>query len=120
MLTLEEVFPPFALEISCGPVQLRVLRDDDLPELVELVRGGIQVPGLPKPFLRAWHEEPFAPGRPDGFPTTSLRWWWTQRATVAPEEWRLALAVRRDGALVGMQDVHAQHFGQTRQVMTGS
>lgn len=120
MLTLEEVFPPFALEISCGPVQLRVLRDDDLPELVELVRGGIQVPGLPMPFLRAWHEEPFAPGRPDGFPTTSLRWWWTQRATVAPEEWRLALAVRRDGALVGMQDVHAQHFRQTRQVMTGS
>jgi len=120
MITLEEVFPPFALTISCGTVALRVLRDDDLPELAELVRGGIDAPGLPMPFLQAWHEEPFAPGTPDGFPTTSLRWWWGQRATCAPEEWRLALAVRRDGVLVGMQDLHARNFGQTRTVLTGS
>lgn len=120
MLTLEEVFPPFALRISCGFVDLRVLRDDDLPELVELVRGGIQVPGLPMPFLQAWHEEPFAPGSANGFPTTSLGWWWTQRATFAPQEWRLALVVRRDGVLVGTQDLHAKDFAQTRQVATGS
>lgn len=61
MLTLEEIFPPFALRIVSGPVVLSVLRDDDLPELVELVRGGIQDPDLPMPFLRDWHEEPFAP-----------------------------------------------------------
>lgn len=120
MLTLEEIFPPFALEISCGPLQLRVLRDDDLPELVELVRGGIHVPGLPMPFLRDWHEEPFAPGSPAGFPTTSLAWWWTQRATFAPDEWRLALVVRRRGDLLGMQDLHAKDFAHTRAVMTGS
>ena len=120
MLTLEEVFPPFALRISGGPLELRVLRDDDLPELVELVRGGVQVPDLPMPFLQAWHQEPFAPGSPDGFPTTSLRWWWTQRATFAPAEWRLALVVRRDRALVGMQDLHAKDFAQTGHVMTGS
>jgi RimJ/RimL family protein N-acetyltransferase len=120
MLTLEEIFPPFALRIACGPVVLSVLRDDDLPELVELVRAGIQDPDLPMPFLRDWHEEPFAPGSPDGFPTTSLAWWWTQRATFAPDEWRLALTVRRDGVLVGMQDLHAKDFAQTRHVMTGS
>ncbi|HEX3005087.1 MAG TPA: GNAT family protein [Angustibacter sp.] len=120
MLTLEEVFPPFALAISCGPVELRVLRDDDLPELVELVRGGIQAPDVPMPFLRNWHEEPFRPGSPGGFPSSSLAWWWTQRATFAPDEWRLALAVRRDGELVGMQDVHAEGFPQTRTVSTGS
>lgn len=120
MLTLEEIFPPFALRITGGPLELRVLRDDDLPELVELVRGGVEVPDLPMPFLRAWHDEPFAPGSPDGFPTTSLRWWWTQRATFAPDEWRLALVVRRDGELVGMQDLHAQDFAQTRSVLTGS
>ena len=72
------------------------------------------------PFLLAWHQDPFAPGTPDGFPTTSLAWWWTQRATFSPEEWRLALVVRRDGVIVGMQDLHAQNFAQTRQVMTGS
>jgi RimJ/RimL family protein N-acetyltransferase len=120
MLILEEVFPPFALRITCGPLELRVLRDDDLPELVELVRGGIEAPGLPMPFLQAWHEEAFAPGSPDGFPTSSLRWWWTQRATFAVDEWRLALVVRRDEEVVGMQDLHAKDFAQTRHVMTGS
>lgn len=52
MLTLEDIFPPFGLLISSGPVVLRVLRDSDLPELVDLVRGGIQAPGQPMPFLQ--------------------------------------------------------------------
>lgn len=120
MLTLEEIFPPFALRIACGPVVLKVLRDSDFPELVELVRGGIQDPALPMPFLRDWHEELFAPGSPEGFPASSLAWWWRQRATFAPDEWRLALVVRRDGVLVGMQDLHAKDFPQTLHVMTGS
>lgn len=120
MLTLEEIFPPFALSIAAGSVELRVLRDHDLPELVELVRGGIDAPGLPMPFLRAWHQEAFAPGAPEGFPTSSLAWWWTQRAAVAPDSWRLALVVRRDGVLVGMQDLHADDFALTRTVLTGS
>jgi hypothetical protein len=51
MLTLEEVLQPFALRISCASLELRVLRDEDLPELVELVRGGIQTPGTPMPLL---------------------------------------------------------------------
>lgn len=120
MLTLEEIFPPFGLALTCGSLQLTVLRDDDLPELVELIRGGVQDPDLPMPFLRAWHQDPYAPGSPDGLPATSLRWWWTQRASFAPDDWRLALVVRRDGVLVGMQDLHAVSFAHNRQVMTGS
>ncbi len=120
VLTLEEIFPPFALRISCGPVEMKVLRDDDLPELVDLVMGGIEVPGLPMPFLQTWHLQPFVPGTPDGFPTTSLRWWWTRRATFAPDNWSLALVVRRDGVMVGMQDLAARDFNQTRYVTTGS
>ncbi len=120
MLTLEEIFPPFALLISSGPVELRALRDDDLPELVELVRRGIHTPDQPMPFVRDWHEKPFAPGSPGGFPATSLAWWWTQRATFQPEEWRLALTVRRDGELVGAQDLHARDFAETRHIETGS
>lgn len=52
MVTLEQIFPPFGLRISCGPVQLAVLRDEDLPELVELVKHGVQAPDLPMPFLQ--------------------------------------------------------------------
>lgn len=120
MLTLEEIFPPFGLLITMGDVELRVLRDDDLPELVHLVRGGIQAPGLPMPFLQEWHHQPFDPGSPHGFPATSLSWWWTQRAQFAADDWRLTLTVRRDGELVGMQDLHARDFAQTRHVQSGS
>lgn len=120
MLSPEEIFPPFGLLITSGPVELRVLRDDDLPELVDLVAGGIQPPEQPMPFLSDWHQQPFAPGAPNGFPTTSLAWWWTQRARFAPDHWRLALTVRRDGELVGMQDLNARNFALTRHVETGS
>ena len=120
MLALGDVFPPFRLLIAGGPLELRVLRDDDLPELVEVVRGGIQDPTGPMPFLQAWHQQPFRPDAPDGFPTTSLAWWWTQRAQFAPDDWRLAMTVRRDGTLVGMQDMHARDFAQTRHIETGS
>lgn len=120
MLTLEEIFPPYGLRITCRNVELRVLRDEDFPELVELVQNGISVSGLPMPFPRAWHEEPYAPGTPDGFPATSLSWWWTQRSTFAPDRWNLALTVRCDGELVGVQDVMAQDFPLTHWVTTGS
>ena len=120
MLAIEDIFPPFGLRIACGPLELRVLRDEDFPALVELVREGIQVPDSPMPFLQAWHEEPFAPGSPDGFPASSLAWWWTQRAAFAPQDWRLALTVRRDGELVGVQDLHARNFAQTRHIDSGS
>ena len=120
MSTLEEMFPPFGLRISCRTLRLAVLRDEDLPELVELVRGGIQVPDLLMPFLRDWHQQPYQPGDPYAFPATSLSWWWSQRSTFAPEEWRFALTVRHKGELVGMQDVHGRHFPQARHVLTGS
>lgn len=120
MLTLEEIYPPYGLTISSGALTMRVLRDDDIPELVDLIASGVQAPGLPMPFIRDWHAGPLAPGTPDGFPTTSLAWWWTQRATFAPEKWKMALAVRLDGDLVGMQDMNATDFPHTRSVETGS
>lgn len=100
VLSLEEIFPPFALRIACGPVELRVLRDDDLPELVATVQGGIEVPGLPMPFLRDWHAVDYSRG--------------------APHDWRLALVVHRGGELVGTQDVGATDFAQTGAGTTGS
>ncbi|GAA1901226.1 GNAT family N-acetyltransferase [Lapillicoccus jejuensis] len=120
MLTIEEIFPPFALRIIGGPVEMRVLRDGDIPELVELVRSGVQTPGLPMPFLRDWHTQPFDPGAPGGFPTESLAWWWRQRSTISPQEWHLALVVRSQGRVVGMQDLRARGFDQTRHVESGS
>lgn len=119
MTTLEDLFPPYRLRITCGPVELRVLRDDDIGELVDLIGGGIFDPDLPLPFLRAWHE-PVDVGGPNGFPSDSLRWWWRSRAMSTPDDWHLGLAVRRDGILVGMQDMSAKDFPLLRRVGTGS
>lgn len=66
MLTIEAIFPPFGLRITSGTVEMRVLRDEDIPELVEFIQGGIQAADLPMPFLNDWHAQPFAPGRPMG------------------------------------------------------
>lgn len=120
MLTLEEIYPPYALSITCGEVELRVLRDEDFPELVELIRGGVQTPGLPMPFNSAWHEVPYSPGVPDAFPATSLTWWWSQRSAMSPERWNLALAVRHRGQIVGIQDVSAKAFPLRSTIETGS
>lgn len=120
MPSLSEIFPPFGLSVAAGSMELRVLRDDDLPELVDLVAAGVADPALPMPFRAAWHEEPLDLGGPRGFPTESLRWWWSQRAACAPDEWWLALVVRVEGRIVGLQDVHAVDFPLTRTVETGS
>lgn len=120
VLTLEEIFPPFGLTIRCGPVELRVLRDEDLPGVVDVIAAGVVDPQLPMPFLEAWHEVPYQPGNPNAFPATSLAWWWSQRAAFAPDKWNFALVVRRDGAIVGVQDMAADQFPLSRSISTGS
>ncbi|MEZ5094858.1 MAG: GNAT family N-acetyltransferase [Nocardioides sp.] len=71
------------------------------------------------PFLRDWHEEPFALGSPHGFPATS-------GMVVDPtgELRARGLAAGPRGPSRGragrVQDLHAQDFAQTRHVETGS
>lgn len=120
MLTLEELFPPYQLRIRCGDIEMRVLRDDDIPEIVELIRSGITNPELPMPFLADWHALPFELGTADAQPAHSLSWWWQQRATMAADNWKLALIVRRAGEAVGMQDLIAEYFLQRRTIESGS
>lgn len=47
--SLEELWPPFALSISCGPLTLRAVRDDDLPDSVDAAAAGIHGDDL-RPF----------------------------------------------------------------------
>lgn len=120
MLMLEDLFPPYQLQIRCGDVEMRVLRDDDIPEIVELIRSGITDANLPMPFLADWHALPFQLGVADQQPAHSLSWWWQQRATVAADNWKLPPIVRRGGVAVGMQDVMAEDFPQRRSIESGS
>lgn len=121
MLAPEDYFPPYGLRITCGDLDLRFLRDEDLPGLIELVRGGVQAPDSPMPFLFPWHRERWDPGAYDAFPATSLRFWWSMRASMSPTRWEIALTVRHRGELVGVQSLFtAQDFRKTREVESGS
>ncbi|MGM0386715.1 MAG: GNAT family N-acetyltransferase, partial [Actinomycetota bacterium] len=94
--------------------------DEDIPGVVDVVAAGVVDPQLPMPFVEAWHEAPYEPGNANAFPATSLAWWWSQRALFARDKWRLALVVRRQGVVVGVQDMSADQFPLSRSIHTGS
>lgn len=114
MITLEDVWPPYAFTISCGDMSLRVVRDDDLPELIELVLDGIHEPDA-MPFSVPWTRVPA-----ERAPAEYARYHWASRPLVQPNDFALHCAVRVGGELVGVQDLGGQDFCLTRAAKTGS
>ena len=113
-MDLVDVWPLFRLCLRTPRLELRVLRDDDLPGLVEAARAGIHNPAR-MPFSEPWTD------LPDDELTAGLaRHQWRQRAALTPESWSLNLVVRRDGVPIGMQDLVARRFTTLRTVETGS
>ncbi|MDO5287033.1 MAG: GNAT family N-acetyltransferase [Actinomycetia bacterium] len=111
-MTLEQIFPPFAVRISCGPVTLRALREQDAVRVAELAQAGIHAPDQ-RPFSFAWNLV-------DNQPWESLRFYYRAWAACSPQDWNLLLAVERDGQMVGCQDLLATDFATTRVIETGS
>lgn len=113
----ETLYPPFGLALRLGPVELRPARQEDLPELLELIAAGVVSPDVPQYPLSA----PFALGEDSQERRLqSLRFWWTTWAESSPADWCFNMAVRRDGELVGVQDLFASNFACSRSAQTGS
>lgn len=74
-MNLATVFPPFGLRIEAGPLVLRPITDDVLPDLVDLALGGIHDPEM-MPFNVPWTDAP--PGR---LPLNFTLYHWGQRAS---------------------------------------
>jgi RimJ/RimL family protein N-acetyltransferase len=107
-------WPLFDLRVRTPRLELRLLRDDDLAGLVELIDGGIHDPGT-MPFSVPWTDaEPRRRAR------DAAQWMWRHRAHWSPFNWTLTCGVLVDGRLVGVQDLRAEHFGAVRSVETGS
>lgn len=84
-VSLEDLWPPFGLTIRCGPLTLRAVRDDDLPELVEAAVSGIHDDTLrPLPHARG-----NLPAQELGRDLASR--YWTHRATFGADAWCLPL-----------------------------
>ena len=115
LMTLDEIFPAFGLDISCGPLRLHGLRCEDIPDITEVAAAGIHGPDF-LPFLVPWSEYPR-----DELALNSARFYWSSFASFTPETWHLNLVVRWNEEVVGMQDVFARtDFRKTRALETGS
>lgn len=112
---LEQMFAPFGLRITCGPLALRSVREADVPDIADAInRHGIYDDGRPFPFLDRWAENLGAHGLP------TAQFYWRLWAGWSVSNWHLVLRVEHEGRLVGVQDVMARDFPDTRSLGTGS
>ncbi|MFP5283516.1 MAG: GNAT family N-acetyltransferase [Actinomycetes bacterium] len=114
MLSLEEIWPPYALRVTEGDLTLTVVRDEDIPGLVQLALDGIH-PAEQMPFSAPWTDD-----NPADLPANNLRYYSRVRADFTPERFDLVCAVRVGGELAGVQGFHTQDFAVTRTGETGS
>jgi RimJ/RimL family protein N-acetyltransferase len=114
MKSLEELWPLFGLRVRCGPLELRPLRDDDLPVVHAAVAAGIHEPDR-MPFAFPWTDLVGVQQE-----VNTVQHTWRVRAELEPDRWRLELGVWRDSEFVGVQGVSTQHFPVTRTGETGS
>jgi RimJ/RimL family protein N-acetyltransferase len=111
---LAELWPPFALQVTCGPLLLRALRDSDFPEVLAVAQAGIHAADQ-MPFYVPWTDAQGA-----DLERSFLQYHWRARAELKPESWALDLGVWHEGTFVGVQGVATTDFLVTRTGETGS
>jgi RimJ/RimL family protein N-acetyltransferase len=109
-----EHWPLFALRIDTPRLQLRYPDDTVLFALAGILAKGIHDPST-MPF-----SEPWTRAVSPELERNALQFWWSRRASLAPDGWALPFAVFEDGEPLGVQDVVATQFAITRTVTTGS
>ena len=113
-MELADVFPPFGLRLEAGPLVLRPITDEVLPDLIELSLAGIHDPAE-MPFSFPWTDAPVAEQ-----PSNYVRFHWGARSAWSPQLWDLELAVEYEGQLVGCQGFMTHDYLVTRTGETGS
>ena len=114
MLTLDDVWPLFSLRLRTPRLELRLMRDDDLPAVVEAVLAGIH-PADRMPF-----DSPWTDAEPEQLARDFAKYHWHLRTTVQPGTWTLDFVVLHEGRVIGMQDVRAENLARTKTVSSGS
>ena len=109
-----EIWPPHGVSLIENDLRMTVITDDDIPGLVDLALRGIHEPEQ-MPFAIPWTAV-----EPEVLPANMVRYYSSVRANFMPEKFELHFAVRRAGALVGTQGIHASDFAITRTGETGS
>ena len=111
MRELTSAWPLFGLTVRCGDVSLRAVRDDDLPELVSIFPGDVEMDPA----------HPALDGTPGGDRARRLvQSVWRHRATWSVDDWALDLRVERDGRAAGVVTLEGTSFPMLRTVDTAS
>lgn len=113
-MDLHEIWPPFALTIRSGDIELSPVRESDYPELADIARGGVRRDGV-QAFLVDWDT-----GDDVSIARSIAQYQWSTRANFTPDDWTVEFTVRASGRVVGVQGVSAKDYLKTRTVTTGS
>lgn len=113
-MDIEDVWPLFGLTLCTPRLELRPIRDDDLPGLVEVAVAGIHDPAR-TPFGVPWTD-----AAPDELARSFARYHWGLRAAVAPDAWAVSFTVLQGGRPVGVQELSATQLATRRTVESGS
>lgn len=114
MLSPSDVWPLFDLTITSPRLQMRIVRDQDLPGIVSAALDGIHDPAV-MPFSVPWTD-----ADPGEMARGMARHQWELRAGIRPDHWTLNFTVMLDGVPIGTQSVGAYAFSSTRTVNSGS
>lgn len=114
MTSLADLFPSLGLTLTAGPLVMRGISDEMLPELCDLARRGIHDPGE-MPFYVPWTDVPEA-----DLARNTAAYHWRSRAEFSTSQWSLHLAVFHEGRLVGTQAFETSDYLVTRTGETGS
>ncbi|MBT1596632.1 GNAT family N-acetyltransferase [Curtobacterium flaccumfaciens] len=113
-MDLDQVWPLFGLRLMTPRLELRPLRDEDLPGLVDSAVSGVHDPAR-MPFGVPWT---------DAEPTTLARslaqYHWKLRSGVGRDSWGVSFTVLHEGTPVGVQELHARRFATRKTVESGS
>lgn len=112
--TLEEIWPPYGLVVESGDLRMTALREADVPEVLDVVAGGIHDPAW-TPFLFPWTDAPA-----EEMPANYVRFFASTLTRTVDGGVSLELVVRRNGRVVGMQGLNGPDVARTRRLETGS
>ena len=113
-MDLNDCWPLFGIKITSPRLELRLAKDDQLVQLIDVARQGIHPPER-MPFANAWTDTP----SPE-FERSFMQWHWRGRAEWTRDNWRLGLVVFLDGSPIGAQDVSGRMFSAIKTVESGS
>ena len=109
-----EAWPLRNLVLRTPRLELRPDDDEGLYELVDVARAGVHDPEF-MPFSVPWTDVPDA-----DLGVSNLRYYWSERVKVRPDDWHVHFIIRLDGKVIGEQGLMAADFAVTREVSTGS